>query len=299
MRYTYPRSGNGLSGSSTPSTCSAGTSAPSSVRGWSDTDGTARVVEPPPNLRPSRRSAARMRRVRKLLCRGPAGEQLQPVLGRGAGFGGVGEQRESGIGRQFHRLVGELEVADHRMVQCFTPVRCSRTLCAAHRVRKSSLRVDNSPTSLVSFSSKGSRPAAPRRIATVLSAICSQSRVEVARPRVEEHEAGAVRRPDRVGEELRVQRVAEPVGGEEVQPVVVHPGRRTGHRVEHPLHARAALRPGCAGAGSAAPRWRRGPGRRGVRVRRRRVAAPGRPRAARSRTRPSGFRVRGACSSRR
>jgi len=53
-----------------------------------------------------RNSFARRRRIRKLFCRGPAGKQLESVLGRCPG-------------RQLHSLVGELEVTYHRMMQVF------------------------------------------------------------------------------------------------------------------------------------------------------------------------------------
>lgn len=43
---------------------------------------------------------------------GPAGEEVECVLGWGIGFGGVGEECQSGVGREFHGLEGQVEVAD-------------------------------------------------------------------------------------------------------------------------------------------------------------------------------------------
>jgi len=55
--------------------------------------------------------------------------------------------------------------------------------------------------------------------------------------RVEEDEPGVVGRPAGREVHLRVDGVAEPVGREDVQPGVLHEGRRAGHRVEDALHA--------------------------------------------------------------
>jgi hypothetical protein len=45
-------------------------------------------------------------------CGGPAGEELERVLGWGVRFGGVGEDGQSGVGRAFHGLEGQVQVAD-------------------------------------------------------------------------------------------------------------------------------------------------------------------------------------------
>jgi hypothetical protein len=45
------------------------------------------------------------------------------------------------------------------------------------------------------------------------------------------------------GNDVRVERVAEPVGGEEVQASIAHEGGRRRHRVEDALHAGADLLP--------------------------------------------------------
>jgi hypothetical protein len=46
------------------------------------------------------------------------------------------------------------------------------------------------------------------------------------------------------GEQVRVQRTGERVGGEDLQPSVLHECRDVGHRVEQPLHARTDALPG-------------------------------------------------------
>jgi len=73
--------------------------------------------------------------------------------------------------------------------------------------------------------------------------------VELRGPLVEEDEPGQVGRPSRVTggrrvEHGRVQRVAQLVGGQDVQPSVPGEGRGVGHRVQQPLHARPDLLPG-------------------------------------------------------
>jgi hypothetical protein len=66
---------------------------------------------------------------------------------------------------------------------------------------------------------------------------------------VEESEPRRVHGPARVRVHLRIQRVAEAVGAEDVHPSVAHQGRRAGHRVEHALYTRAdpLRRPATAG----------------------------------------------------
>src|SRR4051794_23721863 len=62
--------------------------------------------------------------------------------------------------------------------------------------------------------------------------------VEVARPAIQKDEAGEVDRPGRVGEQRRIQRIAERVRREDVEAVVPQERRDPGHRVEDSLHAR-------------------------------------------------------------
>ena len=61
---------------------------------------------------------------------------------------------------------------------------------------------------------------------------------ELGRPRVEEQEPGHVGRLHRIVEHVGVEGVAEPVGGEDVEPAVAHVGGGAGHRVEDLLHRR-------------------------------------------------------------
>ena len=54
-----------------------------------------------------------------ILCRRPAGEQSQSVLGGAVRFGAVGGKGQPGVGREFHDLVGEAEVACDGVVELF------------------------------------------------------------------------------------------------------------------------------------------------------------------------------------
>ena len=71
------------------------------------------------------------------------------------------------------------------------------------------------------------------------------SSVEDARPRVEEHEAGQADRPVEGRERVGVQRVGEPVAGEEVGTRVADERGGVGDRVEDPLHGRSHLQRRC------------------------------------------------------
>src|ERR1700728_2965279 len=53
--------------------------------------------------------------------RRPAGEQAQRVLGGGAGLGAVPVEHQAGVGDEFERLVGQADVAYHRMVEVLDP----------------------------------------------------------------------------------------------------------------------------------------------------------------------------------
>ena len=50
---------------------------------------------------------------------GPAGEKGQSVLGWAVGFGAVGGEGQTGVGREFHDLVGEEEVAYDGVMELF------------------------------------------------------------------------------------------------------------------------------------------------------------------------------------
>src|SRR4051795_12527072 len=82
---------------------------------------------------------------------------------------------------------------------------------------------------------------APRRGAQDLGRVAGGAvpvGVEGLRSRVEEHEAGEVRRPGRCGIQLGEQGASEGVGGEDVQAIVAHIGGGAGDRVERPLDLR-------------------------------------------------------------
>ena len=61
----------------------------------------------------------RLVRVVLILCRGPAGEKGHSVLGGAVGFGAVGGKGQPGVGREFHDLVGEAEVAYDWVMELF------------------------------------------------------------------------------------------------------------------------------------------------------------------------------------
>jgi hypothetical protein len=54
-----------------------------------------------------------------ILCRRPAGEQSQSVLGGAVRFGAAGGKGQPGVGREFHDLVGEAEVACDGVMELF------------------------------------------------------------------------------------------------------------------------------------------------------------------------------------
>jgi hypothetical protein len=57
--------------------------------------------------------------VALILCRGPAGEQRESVRRWTVGFGAVGGEGQAGVGREFHDLVGEAEVACDGVMELF------------------------------------------------------------------------------------------------------------------------------------------------------------------------------------
>ena len=117
------------------------------------------------------------------------------------------------------------------------PVRWKRTLCAAQRTRNSSLRVDSSPMRSDSWRSYGLRAGLGAQVGDELGRDALPVGVEVDGGRVEEREAGAVRRLLAAVEHRRVQRAAERVGADVVEPGVAHE-RRRGDLVEDLLHDR-------------------------------------------------------------
>ena len=57
------------------------------------------------------------RRILEFAGSSPTRKQFEAVLRPRAGLGGVDEQRQSRIGRQFHALIPQFELANHRMMQ--------------------------------------------------------------------------------------------------------------------------------------------------------------------------------------
>src|SRR3954447_4230490 len=58
----------------------------------------------------------RARRAGTVGGRGPAGQQSQRVLGRGFGFGAVGEQALAWVAGQGEELEWQVQMADHRVM---------------------------------------------------------------------------------------------------------------------------------------------------------------------------------------
>src|ERR671911_2199107 len=119
----------------------------------------------------------------------------------------------------------------------FTPVLWIRTLCVAHRTRKSSLRVElpdqvgDSPVVWIAAGLGAQQGDGVVRDSVPVAE-------ELVRLRVEEGEPGGVGRPDRVGVHRRVERGPELVGSQDVEASVEHERGRADHRVQHALNRR-------------------------------------------------------------
>src|SRR3954469_12273730 len=120
-------------------------------------------------------------------------------------------------------------------LNCLTAEAWKRTLWAAQWVRNASLRVASSPTRSERSRSCGSRPPDRSQDLGGVAGGAVPVGVEGLRSRVEEHEAGEVRRPGRCGIQLGEERASERVGGEDVQAIVAHIGGGARDRVERPL----------------------------------------------------------------
>jgi hypothetical protein len=119
-----------------------------------------------------------------------------------------------------------------------TPVLWKRTLCAAHRVRNSSLCVESAPTRFERARSYGSRLAFERRAATTSFATRSQSIKKLgARGSRKTKWAVFTGRAGLVG----VEGVPELVGGKDVPAPVANIRWCCAHRVQDALHARPYL----------------------------------------------------------
>jgi pimeloyl-ACP methyl ester carboxylesterase len=170
---------------------------------------------------------------------GPGGEELEGVVGRGAGLGGVGGDPQAGVGGEVEGLEGEREVADDRMVQ---PLDASAVEADV---------VGGPPEAEVLVAGgQLADEVRQRLVVRVVPGLGAQHGddvlglafpvgVELGRGRVEEQEPGTVGRLGGAGEDRGEQRRAELVGGQQVQPGVTHVGRGGGHRVEDAPHAGA------------------------------------------------------------
>ena len=169
--------------------------------------------------------------------RGPAGQQVERLGRAAAGLGAVDADVQPVVGRQLHDLVAELEIADDGVVQ---PLDAG--LVVADVVR--------GPPGAELRAAGGQLPDEVRQAAVigVAAGLGAQVRdevargalpvgVEVVRRRVQEGEAGAVGRLLAALEHRRVERAAERVGRDVVDPAVAH-DRRRGHRVDDALHDR-------------------------------------------------------------
>src|SRR3954451_10127160 len=182
------------------------TSCPSSSRAWA-------VARPRPSAEPVTKTRATGRLAvvgggrgriggRGLVGGRPAGQELEAVLGRCAGFGGVDGQRQLPVvgGGQVQGVVDQLEGADGGVAELFGP-----GVVDAHVVR--------GPAGAELLADGGQLPDQFAQVLAVgvAAGLGAQQRdgdvgralpvgVVAARPRVEELETGEVRRPARVVE---------------------------------------------------------------------------------------------------
>ena len=235
--------------------------------------------------------------------RRPGGEQAEPFGGGRAGFGGVDQEHEPGLGGDGELLVGEGELADDGVVEPLGAGAVGADVVVGPEPAEGLAPGGELADEVL-------QPAVVR-VAAGLGAHDADAhlgeqvpvRVEVAGGRVEELEPGQVRRAATVADDGRVERAAEGVGGEQVLVRVADERDAVGDRLQRPLQAR----PGGGLAGGAAPRRgprsgcrrRRGRGRTGGRVRSRRAAAPGRARPGRRTRRRRSGRARAGRSTRR
>ena len=183
------------------------------------------------------------------------------VRGRRPGRGGVDEHRQAGCLGDGEQVVHEVEAADDGVVDLLGAAAVlvhvvagppgTELLAAGGQLADEVVqaRVVRGPARL------GAQDA--DRVVGGLVPVDP----EVVRGGVEEREPGVVGGPPlargRTGEQGRVQRTPEGVRRQDVEPVVADRGRRTGHGVEHHLHAdrhrrrRTPTGAGRAGAGGA------------------------------------------------
>jgi len=97
---------------------------------------------------------------------GPGGEQLEGVVGGSAWPGAVRRDPQAAVGGEIQGSKVRVGSPTTGWWKRLVPVRWKRTLCAAHQVRKCSLRVDSSPIGFDRALSCGVCPASVRSMAT-------------------------------------------------------------------------------------------------------------------------------------
>ena len=169
----------------------------------------------------------------------PARQQSQRFGGPRAGLGAVDDEHQPGSALSSIRSKLSSRSPTTWWLNRLMPVVCKRTLCAAQRLRNSSLLVASSPTRSVRSRSFGLR-SAPARSSAKQSLSGAVPVVEdVPGLGAEEHETGPVAAVAGVAEHRGVERSAQRIRAQRVESPVFDERRGPGHRVEHPLDARA------------------------------------------------------------
>ena len=107
---------------------------------------------------------------------GPTGEQSE-VVGRGAGgFGAVGDDRQAGVGGQFHRVEVEGEFADDGVLGVFDAGAVQADVVGGPAGAEQFAAGGQLPDQILEGFVVGSRPASERSMATTSEAMGSQSR---------------------------------------------------------------------------------------------------------------------------
>src|SRR5829696_3911567 len=172
-------------------------------------------------------------------CGGPAGEECERVMRGGTGLGGVGGHREPGVGWEWQLLEREGKLADDGMAEALGAV-----------VVEADVVGDPAGAELVAAGGELTHEVGQVAVAWVASVFGAQDGdggvgdvvpvdEEVGPLRVDEREAGQVRRCRPVVEGGCQQGATERVGGNDVEAPVAHQRRGAGHRIQESLHPRA------------------------------------------------------------
>ena len=168
--------------------------------------------------------------------RGPAGEEVEPFRGAGAGFGGVREHRQPAVGGEVEPFDVQSQLADEGMHQAL-----GAGVVEAHVVRRppgpeflAAHREFADQFRESAITAIGSRGVAHDRDGLVRHTLP----IWIKSPRggVQEQVPGGVHRPVDPGVERGPERLAELVGRDDVVGSVADKGGRAGDRVQHPLH---------------------------------------------------------------